>query len=99
MYPTVVIVLVETQRSMVDVCEIGTSNASKLAGPMPSEPRPAALGRLSFVLGPAHSTTDDEAEPQRSRALQSQGGQEHSLGEVIHEVLKERQVSTTLSSG
>ena len=99
MYPTVVIVLVETQRSMVNVCEIGTSNASKLARPMASEPRPAALGRLSFVLGPVHGTTDsEEAESQRSRALQSQGGQEHSMGEVIHEV-KEHQVSTTLSSG
>ena len=98
MYPSAVIVLVETQRSMVNVCEIGTSNASKLAGPMPSEPRPAALGRPSFALGPVHGTTDDEAESQRSRALQSQGGQEHSMGEVIHEV-KEHQVSTTLSSG
>ena len=99
MYPSVVIVLVETQRSMVNVCEIGTSDARKLTGPMASEPRPAALGRLSFVLGPVHGTTDDEAESQRLRALQSQGGQGHSLGEVIHEVLKERQVSTSLSSG
>ena len=83
MYPTMVIVLVETQRSMVDVCESGTSNASKLAHSMPSEPRPATLGCLSFVLGPVHSTTDDEAESQRSRALQSQGGQGSSLGEAM----------------
>ena len=59
------IVLVETQRSMMDVCEIGTSNTSKLAGPMPSEPRPATLGYPSFALGPVaavYSTTDNEAE-------------------------------------
>ena len=94
MYPTVVIVLVETQRSMMDVCGIGTSNASKLAGPMLSELRPATLGHLSFALRPVHSTTDDEAESQRSHALQSQGEQEHDLDEVILEV-KERQAGTS----
>ena len=36
MYPTVVIVLVETQRSMTDICE-GLSNASRIAGPVPSD--------------------------------------------------------------
>ena len=94
MYPTMVIVLVETQRSMMDVCESGTSNASKLAGPMSSEPRPATSGLLSFALGPVHRTTDNEAESQRSRTLQSQGGEEHGLDEVILEV-KERQVGTS----
>ena len=94
MYPTVVIVLAETQRSMVDVCESGTSNASKLAGSMPSEPRPATLGHLSLALGQVHSTTDNETESQRSRALHSQGGEEHSLDEVILE-LKERQIGTS----
>ena len=96
MYPTVVVVLVETQRSMVDVCESDTSNARKLAGPMPHEPRPAALGHPSFALGPVHSTTDNEAESQRSHTgtLQSQGGQDHGLDEVILEV-KERQVGTS----
>ena len=84
MYPTVVMVLVETQRSMADICEISPSNASRLAGPVASEARPATLGHLSFAVGPVHSATDNEAESQRSRALQSQGGQEH--GEVILEV-------------
>ena len=78
-----VIILVETQRSMTDICEINQSNASNLAGPVSSEARPATLGHLSFAAGPV---TDNEAESQRSRALQSQGGQEYSLEEVILEV-------------
>jgi len=96
MYPTVVIVLVETQRSMTDVCEIYPSNASKFAGSVASDPRPATLGHLSFAVGPVHSTTDNEAESQRSGTLQSQGRQEQ-LGaseEVILE-LKENRVCTS----
>ena len=85
MYPTLVIVLVETQRSMTDICEIGLSNASKPAGPVASEARPATLGRLSFAVGPVHTMTDDEAEYQRWQALQSQYGQEHGLEEVVLE--------------
>jgi len=69
MYPTVVIVLVETQRSMTDIC----SNASRVAGPVASEAHPATLGHLSVAVGPVHSMTDNEVESQRSRALQSQG--------------------------
>ena len=75
MYPTVVMVLVQTQRSMVDVCEIGPSNASKLMGPVATEARPATLERLPYVIGPVHNTImDNEAESQHSRALQSHGG-------------------------
>ena len=77
MYPTVVILLVETQRSMVDVCDISPLNASELAGPAASEARPATLGHISFARGLVHSTTDNEAESRRPRALQSQGGREH----------------------
>jgi len=62
MYPTVVILLVETQRSMTDICEISPSNASKLAAS--SEARPATSGHLSFAVGPVDITTDDEAESQ-----------------------------------
>ena len=87
MYPTVVIVLVETQRSMTDVCEISPSNASKFAGPVASEARSATLGHISFAVGPVHSATDDEAEPQR---LQSQGGQERGLEEIILEAKESR---------
>ena len=85
MYPTVVILLVESQRSMMDVCEISLSNANKLTGPAASEARPANFGHLSFAVGPVHSTTDNEAESQCSRALEGQGGQAHGL-EVILEV-------------
>ena len=79
MYPTVVILLVETQRSMTDICEISSSNASELAAPVASEARPTTLGHLSFVVGPVYSTMDNAAESQRSRALQSQGGQGYDL--------------------
>jgi len=94
MYPTVVIILVETQRSMTDMCEISPSNASKLAGSMASEARPATLGHLSFAVGPIYSATDYDngAESRRSPTLQSQGGQEHDLEEVILEV-KETQMA------
>ena len=94
MYPTVVILLVETQRSMTDICEISPSNASKLAAPVASEARPATLGHFSFVVGPVHPTTSGEAESQLSRGLQSQGGQEHGLEEITLEV-KESQVGTS----
>ena len=86
MYPTVVIVLVDTQRSMTDICESSSSNASRLVGPVASELRPATLGPLSFAVGPAHSTTDNEAESQYLGALQIQGGQEHGLEVILVEV-------------
>ena len=86
MYPTLVLVLIKTQRSMTDVCEVGSLNASKpAAGPAVSQARSTTLGPLSFALGPMHSTTDDDAESQRSRALQSQGEQEHESEEDILE--------------
>ena len=69
MYPTVVIVLVETQRSMTNVCEIGLSGISKLAGPVASEPRLATIGGPSLAAVPLLTTTDDEADSQRLRAL------------------------------
>ena len=82
-----VIVLVETRRSVVDVCEINLSNTSgKLGAPVGSEALPGTLGRISFAIGPVHSKTDDEAESQRSRVFQSQGGQENRPEQVILEV-------------
>ena len=80
MYPTLVILLVETQRSMPEICEISPSNTRKLAGPVASEARPATLGHPFIAVGPDDSS---EAESQRSCALESQGGQEHGLEEVI----------------
>ena len=88
-----VILLIETQRSMMDVWEISLSNASNSAGPVASEVRPAILGQLSFAVGPVHSTTDNEAKSQCSRALRSNVGQEHGLEELILEA-KESQVGT-----
>ena len=70
MYPTVVILLVETHRSMTDVCEISPSNASKLVA---SEARPA-------------TTTDNQPQYRRSFGLQSQVGRGHGLEEIILKV-------------
>jgi len=96
MYPTVVLVMVGTQRSITDVCEISPSIDDRLAGPVASEARPATLGHLSFAVGPVHTTRNNEAESQRSHALWSQGGQEQLEGveEVILEV-NESQVGTS----
>ena len=96
MYPTVVILLVETHRSMMDVYGISLSNAPELASPVASEARPATSGRFSLVVWPIHSTTDNEAGFQRSCALQSQGGQERGPEEVLLKA-KENQVGTTSS--
>jgi len=94
MYPSVVIVLVQAQCSMTDICEISPSNATKLRGPVASDARPATLGHFSFAVGSVHRTTDNEVESQRSRMLERQGGPEHGLEEVILEV-KESQVGTS----
>jgi len=75
MYPTLVVVLVETRRSMTDIWEITPlSNASQIAGPVASDARAATLEHLSFAIGPIYSTMDNELESQRSRTSQSQDG-------------------------
>ena len=94
MYPTVVIVLVETQRSMTDICEINVPNAGRLANPMASESRAATLGHLSFAV--MNSTTDNDTKSLSSRASQSKDVQERDLEKVILEVnLKENRASTS----
>ena len=47
MYPTVVVVLVETRRSMTDICELGASAAD----PLESEARAATSNPLAFGFG------------------------------------------------
>ena len=92
MYPTVVMLLVETQRSMMDVYGISPSNATKLGGPVAFEARAATLGHLPSAVDPGNSTTVyTEAETRLSRTLQSRGGQEYDLEEVTLEV-RESQV-------
>ena len=71
MGPTVIIVLVETKRSMTDIFEISPSNTVKFAGPVVSEARPVTLGHLPFAVGPVRSTADNQAESQRSRFIES----------------------------
>ena len=98
MYPTIVIVLAKTQRSMTDICEIGPSSASRLAGPVPPdhEARVTTSGRLSSAVGPINSAMDDEAGVPPFRALQSHDVQERSLEKVILEVnFKKRRVSSS----
>ena len=70
MYPTVVIVLVETRRSMTDICDISVPNASRLAGPATSEARAATLGHPSFSV--LNVTIDNEAGSPPLRALQNE---------------------------
>ena len=72
MYPTVVTVLVETQRSTTDIRVISPSNASTLAGPVGSGAHPTSVGRLTF-----------EAESQRSCVFQSQDRQECGLEAIL----------------
>ena len=88
MYPTAVMVLVQTQRSMVDICEISPSNTSKFTGPVASEARPETLERPPMWFNrPVHNPMmDNEAESQCSSALQRHSGPEHGLDEDILEV-------------
>ena len=65
MYPTVVMILVETQRRPV---------ASDLI-----DARFTTALRLSFAVGPSSTTTDTRAQSQPSYALTRQGGQEHEV--------------------
>ena len=83
MYPTLVIVLVETQLSMMDICNINSSNASKFWDPVASE---ASLGHLSFAVEPVHIERQiTTLESQCSRASQSGRKLEHGLEEIILE--------------
>ena len=99
MYPTIVVVLVETQRSMVDICEIGPSSPSKFAAAAASdcEVHAATLGHLSFAVGPIDSAMDNEAESLPSCVLRGRDVQERGLENDIHVLevnLKESRVST-----
>ena len=97
MYPTIVIVLVETQLSMKDICEISLPNASRLADPATSEARAATLGHPPFAVELINSTMDNEAKSPPSRAWQSQGVQGRSLEKVILQVrVKESRVSASV---
>ena len=85
MYPTVVIVLVETRRS---ICEISQLNAGGLAGPVTSNAHAATLECLSLVE-PVHSMTENEAESQRSwgamsRNMTWKGSFSKQKGQVDH---------------
>ena len=85
MYPTVVILLVETQRLMTDICEINTSNAAAF------EAHLATSGHLSSATGPVRTTMNNAADSQHPRALQSHGGRELGLEDILREV-KDSQV-------
>ena len=98
MYPTIVVILVETQRSMTDIYEIGIPNTSRLAGRLESdhEARSTTLGHPSLAVGPINGVMDNEAESRLSRTLQSQDMQERDFEKVIAGInLKEGGVSTS----
>ena len=80
-----VVILVETQRSMTDIYETSLSDARRLAGLEASdlEARATTLGYPSFAAGPANSGMDHEADSSPSRVLQSRDIQERGLEKVI----------------
>ena len=94
-----VVILVETHRSMTDFYETSLPNATIAAGSAAPdrEARAAILGRPSFAVGPVDSVMGSEADSSPSRTLQSRGVQERSLEKTIqHEVnLKESRVAAS----
>ena len=94
MYPTVVMVLVESRRSMMDICELSSSNATAIAGRVASKARPATLRHTSFAFRPIDSTTaDNKPESQHPRVSQSWDEEGYELEEAILEA-KQSRVST-----
>ena len=82
-----VVVLVETQCSMVDLCEITPLTASEIARPVAPEAssRHATLGHVSSTaVWSPHSIP--ELEYQRSHALQNAHEQEHGMDKAFFEV-------------
>ena len=99
-HPTIVMILVETQRSMVDICEISSSNANRLAGLVVSDPeaRAATSTHPSLAVGPINSTVNHEAESPPCRALQGDSDVQvgRDLEKAVLEVnTKESPVGTT----
>ena len=85
------IVLIETQRSMTDICEIDLSNGSKPTDPVTSEAHLATLGYLPFAVKPAHSVaTDKAAESRCLRDLRSQGRRGYDMDGVILDAKESR---------
>ena len=82
MYLTIMIVLVETQCLMTDICEISLPNASRLTGPVASDLKLVLQLWDPFCLRWT-VMIDNEAESLPSHALQSQGVQECGLEKVI----------------
>ena len=76
MYPTVVIVLVETQLSMMDVCEL-SSMQSREYGSILVE----TSNRLSFAVETRQ--TDKESLYERSCTFQVEDGQQHDWQKVV----------------
>ena len=73
MYPTIVIVLVVTQRSMVDICDIRPSNPVKEVNI--SETRAATEGHLSFAVAQHESVSDSVSDhPQWQGGLKGPEG-------------------------
>ena len=88
MYPTVVIVIVETQRSMTDLCEVRSSRQGR-----------ATSTRLSFAVDTRQTiTVDKESRYERSCTFQVEDGQQHDREKVIGTSEKSRQSERTRRS-
>ena len=78
-----VIMLVETQRSMTDICDSITSIVMAGLAVPDHEARAATLGHPSFAVGAANNGVDGEAHSSQSRTLRSLGVQERGLEKDI----------------
>ena len=63
------IILVESQRSMAEVCGVSPWDASKVDATDTSGTRPATFGHLSFAAGQGQTTMDTESYVHGSHAL------------------------------
>lgn len=96
MYPTVVIVLVETQRSMTDlVCELNPSTQTCRES---DSILPETSNRLSFPVETKRTIpTDKESSSEQSCTSQVEDGQQHDWGKVFGTAEKSRQLQRTQS--
>ena len=96
MYPTVVIIIVETQRSMADVCEFSSSTQTCTSGTI----LPTTPNRLSFPVEARQAVTpmDKESRYERFCTLQVEDGQKHDREKVVGTTEKCRQSERTRRS-
>jgi len=77
MYPTIVITMVNSQRSVAEVCGLSTPGSTKVEVSSPTHPdtRTATFGHLSFAAA-ARTTDETDSYFQTTRGQGTQDGQE-----------------------